>query len=140
MRAGTWLTCWKNISRGLRRRPTGFRPVLEGLEGRDLPSYAVASTVPVDFGPVHVRAGDFDGDHKTDLVVTFAGISASTNVIGLLRGNGNGTFAPMTVIYSEPHGGSFGDVAVGDLNGDRKLDIVGAHAGFGLSGDGSAVV
>jgi hypothetical protein len=70
--------------------------------------------------PYHnVLVGDFNGDGKPDLAV------ATDNGIAVLLGNGNGTFQPFTLVTSllsyDP-----GDnlLALADLNGDGKLDIL----------------
>jgi len=75
-------------------------------------------------GPYSVAVGDFNGDGKLDLVVAnYAGS------VSILLGNGDGTFQA-AVNYST---GSFGtystSVAVGDFNGDGKLDLAVANSG-----------
>ena len=65
--------------------------------------------------PMRISAGDFNRDHKLDLVVT-----VNPNGIAVLLGNGDGTFqAP--VIY--PTDEVPGAVTVVDLNGDSIPDI-----------------
>jgi plastocyanin len=84
-----------------------------------------AGTAPAD-----LVVGDFNGDNKLDLAVTD---SASGNVI-VLNGNGDGTFgAPHNFAVAIRPAGSnganagtvgLGGVASGDLNGDKKPDLV----------------
>jgi FG-GAP-like repeat/Bacterial Ig-like domain (group 3) len=59
--------------------------------------------------------GDLNGDGKTDLALPL------NSGLGVLLGNGDGTFQS-PVIYSP--GGYAGPVAIGDVNGDGKPDLV----------------
>jgi hypothetical protein len=85
---------------------------------------APGSPFPVGTGPQFVVVGDFNEDGKPDLAIANAG---SDNVTVLL-GNGTGGFtaAPGSPLAagSNPH-----SVAVGDFNGDGKLDLTIANAG-----------
>ena len=67
-----------------------------------------------------VALGDLDGDGKLDLVVANAGVDDYWSV-GVLRGNGDGTFAEEVELES---GLAPNSVALGDLNRDDKLDVV----------------
>src|SRR5271170_166015 len=69
--------------------------------------------------PECVAVGDFNGDGRIDVVVGNA--LASPPTISVLLGKADGTFAP-AVDY--PVDGNPISVAVGDFNGDGKLDIV----------------
>jgi hypothetical protein len=72
-----------------------------------------------------VAVGDFNGDGKPDLVVAnYAGGGGPANV-GVMLGNGDGTFMP-AVIYAAGTEPDF--VAVGDFNGDGNLDFAAASA------------
>lgn len=70
------------------------------------------SSGPGSFRPERLVAGDFDEDGHVDLVAT-------PNVI-LLRGLGDGTFAP-PVVYATGYGASW--LAVGDTDLDGHLDV-----------------
>lgn len=63
-------------------------------------------------------AADFDGDGNPDIVA--ADFQGSGPI--LMKGKGDGTFAPGTRVGSVGNG--FGAIAVGDLNGDGKPDVV----------------
>jgi Bacterial Ig-like domain (group 3)/FG-GAP-like repeat/Abnormal spindle-like microcephaly-assoc'd, ASPM-SPD-2-Hydin len=82
-------------------------------------------------GPNSVAIADLNGDGKLDIVVSNWCINNTvpcpSGAVAVLLGNGDGTFrAPTT--YSS--GGVYGtDVAIGDLNGDGKPDIVVVNCG-----------
>jgi hypothetical protein len=71
-----------------------------------------------------LAVADVNGDGQLDLVV---GDFSSSNNVGVLLGNGNGTFKRAVSFFS---GGSFPvSVAVADVNGDGKSDLVLANSG-----------
>ncbi len=89
---------------------------------------------PVTYGtggsyPRSVALADLNGDGKLDIVV---GNNGSAN-IGVLLGNGNGTFQP-AVTYGSGEVQPYLSVAVADVNGDGKPDILVANNGSGTVG------
>jgi Ca2+-binding RTX toxin-like protein len=80
-------------------------------------SYTVGSN------PNAVAVADFNGDNRADLAVD----GGFCHVVSILLGNGDGTFGAATN-YSMTAGcgtpGFLNDVAVRDLNGDGRADIV----------------
>jgi hypothetical protein len=73
--------------------------------------------------------GDLNGDGKLDLAIAEPGGSAGGRVTTLL-GNGHGSFQE-TVGYTVPQ--VITSIAVGDFNGDGKLDLATADGGAGIS-------
>lgn len=76
-----------------------------------------------------MAVGDFNGDGKRDLaVVNFAcplGLCSSAGSVSILLGDGTGNF---TLTSSPATGGEdSSSVAVGDFNGDGKLDLAVAN-------------
>ena len=82
-------------------------------------TFQPARVFPVGGDPTAVAVGDFNGDGKPDIVTT----DGYNGVVSVLLGNGDGTFqAPLS--FQLPLGQVPGAVAVGDLNGDGKADLV----------------
>jgi len=77
-------------------------------------------------GPTSVAVGDFNGDGKLDLAVANLVTNSGLSNVRVLLGNGNGTFQP-AVNYGV--GSNPSSVAVGDFNGDGKLDLAVANLG-----------
>lgn len=73
-----------------------------------------------------IATADFNGDGKLDLAITASDPSSTTGYrfVGLLMGNGDGTFQDISPVAGS--GASYvGSItaAIGDFNGDGKLDI-----------------
>lgn len=67
-----------------------------------------------------IRAADFNGDGKLDLVTANLG----TSTVSIFLGNGDGTFQKDTLIEAGTNGAF---LAVGDLDGDGDIDFVITH-------------
>jgi hypothetical protein len=82
-------------------------------------------TFAAGHGPVALAVADINGDGKPDLIVTDEGTQSDLgDTVSVLLGNGDGTFqAPQTFTV----GGVPAWVAVADLNGDGRPDIVTAN-------------
>jgi hypothetical protein len=82
--------------------------------------------------PISVAVGDLDGDGHPDLAT--ANQYPGANNASVLLGSGDGTFQPPTTYAT----GSFpNSIAIGDLNGDGRPDVVTADLG---SGDASVLL
>jgi hypothetical protein len=82
-----------------------FQPVQE---------YTVGNT------PISVAVGDFNGDKKLDIAV----FNAQDQSVSILLGNGDGTFQAQIATKLPSSQQQAGKLAVGDFNGDGKLDLV----------------
>ena len=93
-------------------------------------TFQAPTVIPVS-GDVSLALGDVNGDGHPDIVL---GGNYQSNYIQVLLGNGDGTFqSPITSTFSNyrsPQG--YTDlptsIALGDLNGDGKLDVVAASS------------
>jgi len=85
--------------------------------------FQTAQSYPVGPNPRAVAVGDFNGDGKMDLaVVNFGDPSVNDNgSVSILLGKGDGTFQPANNAVA---GKNPSYIAVGDFNGDGRVDIV----------------
>jgi len=81
-------------------------------------SFGPNTVFPTDELPTDMALGDLNGDGWLDLVVANHGDAVST--VSVLLGGGNGTFGPATNFGTAD---SPDHLAIGDLNGDGKLDL-----------------
>ena len=102
--------------------------VLLGAGGGAFQPVAAYSTGP-GTQPYGLAVADITGDGRPDVVTT--NYTASTATV--LPGNGDGTFQP-PVSYSTGTGGTPYGVAVADVNGDGKPDVLAANASDGTVG------
>jgi hypothetical protein len=74
-----------------------------------------------------LAVGDLNGDGKPDLAIS------ANDGISILLNNGNGTFGTPTYYPSGVAGSATGDgIAIGDLNGDKRPDVVVTNENFGV--------
>jgi hypothetical protein len=95
-----------------------------------------AGGYPYASGPginIPIFVADVNGDGKPDLVVANATDrnQVGDGVVGVLFGNGNGTFQP--VVRYDSGGFGVSGAALADVNGDGKLDVVVVNCGGPVS-------
>ena len=111
----------RNVRRFIRLGAMVSLQVLVGaglLHGQGV-SFIARRDFSAGTAPVFVAAGDFNGDGKLDLAVSSG--TFGVGIVSVLLGNGDGSFQPA---LSSPAGNNPGAIAVGDFNGDAKLDLV----------------
>ena len=86
--------------------------------------HSAAQTFAAAAGPYALALGDVNGDGKPDLVITNSFPYSASSGVGVLLGNGNGTFQAQQTFGggSQP---TF--LALVDVNGDGKPDLIFAN-------------
>src|SRR5881397_3916039 len=87
-------------------------------------SFIARADLEVGTNPRSVAVGDFNGDGRLDLAVTNASSYDVPGTVSVLLGNGDGTFQSA---LSFAAGSNPLSVAVGDVNGDGRLDLAVAN-------------
>jgi hypothetical protein len=104
-------------------------------------TFKSAMTYAAANSPYNVLAADVNGDGKLDIVVSNWGTGnggSNDGSVSVLKGKGNGKFGPAKIF---PSGGAEApSVAVADVNGDGKLDIVLACVADSLNQNSTGVV
>ena len=81
----------------------------------------------VDGSPYFATTGDFNNDGKVDLAIP----NGLTSSVGILLGNGDGTFQSQVTYGTDPNGDAYA-IAVGDFNADGNPDLVVTNIGNGI--------
>lgn len=83
---------------------------------------------PTGLNPNSIAVGDLDGDGRPDLVTANTGVvpsgTGASNTVSVLLGTGTGEFGPNADFVT---GDGPISVALADLNGDGRLDLVAAN-------------
>ncbi|MEG3984900.1 DUF4347 domain-containing protein, partial [Microcoleus sp. T3B2] len=103
------------IKTGKIKTPLALKPEVLAAYSHVLSLFKINDYDP-EIYVTNITAGDFNGDGKPDV----ATMDLLSNNIGILFGNGNGTFnfGPKINLGVAPY-----DFAAGDFNGDSKLDL-----------------
>lgn len=96
-------------------------------------------------GPVSIQAADLNGDGKMDLIVVNGCVEVpnqscqftSIGLVGVLLGNGDGTFQPVHVYNTGGWGPTA--MAIADVNGDGRADVVITRGNTGCWGQTAAI-
>jgi hypothetical protein len=110
----------------VRWRRRDYRPQLEVLEDRAVPSFVTASNFPTGASPNGIAAGDLNHDGRLDVVSVGNGTFLHANVLSVLLNADSGTFAAPVNYTTDANPAA---VALGDFRGDGKLDAVTVNRG-----------
>ena len=105
-------------------------------------SFATKTDLTVGSGAINLAVNDLDGDGRFDIVTANNGATGNGTTVSILRNTtpvGATTLSFATAAAYSVGTGPY-SVALGDINGDGKLDVVAANYGAsGTSGTGATV-
>ncbi len=111
-----------NIDLAVANKTSNTVTILLGDGRGNFPPTGVSDLTGLD-APVAIAAADFNGDGKTDLAV----VNSGSDSVSIFLGNGDGTFTLVLPTFPAtktlPTGNNPSSIAVGDFNGDGKMDI-----------------
>ena len=95
-------------------------PPINFISGEPFSGVGHGDRIPGAANVYTFAVGDFNSDGKLDLITT-----NNSNLwgLGLVLGNGDGTFQPPVEVVGNETGGAFGGIVAGDFNKDGKLDF-----------------
>jgi hypothetical protein len=102
------------VNAGNAPNPDTFYVLLNNGDG----TFGAPSTPFVGGSIGNIVVGDFNNDKKLDV------ITGTTNGLGVLLGNGDGTFQPTTFITNSACTTACSNPVSADFNGDGKLDLI----------------
>jgi Bacterial Ig-like domain (group 3)/FG-GAP-like repeat/FG-GAP repeat len=73
------------------------------------------------WGATSLAIGDVNGDGKPDLITALQSLQSNQGGVGVMLGNGDGTFQP---VVGYPSARFARSVAIGDVNGDGHPDLI----------------
>jgi hypothetical protein len=103
-----------------------FSDTLGVLLGRSDGTFKTVVTYSA-FSAYSVAIADVDGDGKPDVVVASTSSGSGDGTVGVLLGNGNGTLRPIVTYNAGGYGTT--SIAVADVNGDGKPDLLVVNSG-----------
>jgi hypothetical protein len=103
--------------------------LLAGTAHAQAPLFSPVVTYPAGNAPRNLVVGDVNNDGKIDVLTA----NQNGSAVGVLLGMGNGTFQTVTT-YSTGAASNPSDIAVADVNGDGRLDLLTANYGSNSAG------
>ncbi|CAF0764694.1 unnamed protein product [Adineta steineri] len=100
---------------------SSYWPTISVLLGTGTGTFQLQTTFSTNSGSYVIATGDFNSDNQVDIVVG-NGYPWLPN-LGVLLGNGDGSFG-LSTTFSVGFDSVLDGVAIGDLNGDGRLDLV----------------